>query len=125
MKKYAKPMTASALVLVAALTACGKQAVAPQPARQQPTAGQESAVHVTTAGTATVLGALNDAEWYVVIRSQDQRVKPLVVQMPSKPECDRGVAEFSLKAVDPTTPDAEPPKAWCLVGKDVRNRLGV
>lgn len=125
MKKYAKPTTASALVLVAALTACGKQAVAPQPAMPQPTAGQARAAQVTAAGTATVLGALNDADWYVVISPQDQRAKPLVVQMPSKPECDRGVAEFSLKAVDPATPDAEPPKAWCLAGKDVRARLGV
>jgi len=125
MKKYAKPTTASALVLVAALTACGKQAVAPPPAMPQPTAGQARAAQVTTAGTATVLGALNDADWYVVISPQNQRAKPLVVQMPSKPECDRGVAEFSLKAVDPATPDAEPPKAWCLAGKDVRARLGV
>lgn len=125
MKKYAKSTTAGALVLAAALTACGKQAVAPQPAMPQPTAGEARAAQVTTAAAATVLGALNDADWYVVISPQDQRAKPLVVQVPSKPECDRSVAEFNLKAVDPAAPDADPPKAWCLVGKDVRARLGV
>jgi hypothetical protein len=123
MKRYARPTTA--LVLVASLTACGKQAVAPQPAMPLQTAAQARAAQVTAAGTATVLGALNDVDWYVVISAQDRSVKPLVVQMPSKPECDRGVAEFSLKAVNPAAPDAEPPKAWCVVGKDVRARLGV
>lgn len=118
MKRYARPTTA--LMLVAALTACGKQAVAPQP-----TAAQARAAQVTAAGAATVLGALNDVDWYMMISADDRRVKPLIVQMPSKPDCDRGVAEFSLKAVDPAAPDAEPPKAWCLAGKDVRTRLGV
>lgn len=125
MKKYANLTTASALVLVAALTGCGKQAVAPQAGTPPLSAGQAKAAQVTAAGTATVLGALNDDDWYVMISPQDRRAKPLVVQMPSRPDCDRGVAEFSLKAVDPAAPDAEPPKAWCLAGKEVRTRLGV
>lgn len=125
MKKYAIHTTASALVLLAVLSGCGKQAGAPQVAMPQASAGQTKDAQVTVAGAATVLGALNDDDWYVVISPQDRRVKPLVVQAPSKPDCDRSVAEFSLKAVNPAAPDAEPPKAWCLVGKDVRTRLGV
>lgn len=119
MAKDAKSTTASALALVVALTACGKQTLTPQAA-----AIPRAAASQPGAGKATVLGALNDVDWYMVVAPQDTRKKPIVIWTGSKTACDRNVAEFSLKAVD-TASAAEPPEAWCLIGKDVRTKLGV
>lgn len=118
MKKNSKLVTAASLALVVALTACGKQAVAPQGPAQVPaaTAGQPP-----VASNATVLGALNDADWYMVVSAQGN-AKPFVIQAESKPACEQNVAEFSLKALDPES-KVEPPKAWCMIGKEVRAQL--
>jgi len=120
MTKYSKFMAGSALALIVALTACGKQAVAPQApaAHAQVAAGQQAG-----GAKATVLGALNDGDWYMVVSAQGAGKKPLVIWTESKPACDQNVAEFSLKAIDPASP-AEPPTAWCRLGKDVRVMLG-
>lgn len=121
MKKYQKMATAGTLALVVALTACGKQAVTPQsaaPASAPAVAGAQAA-----AGQATVLGELKDAEWYMVVTAQGA-AKPLVIQAESKPACESSVAEFSIKAVDPAS-KVEPPKAWCMIGKDIRAKLSV
>jgi len=120
MTKHPKFMTAGALALVVALTACSKQAVAPQApvAHAQVAAGQQSGD-----AKATVLGALNDGDWYMVVSTRGVGKKPLVIWTESKPACDQNVAEFSLKAVDPAS-SVEPPTAWCRLGKDVRVMLG-
>jgi hypothetical protein len=124
MKKTAKPMTASALALVVILTACGKQAVAPQVPAAPAASIAAAPAQPPAADKATVLGALNDVDWYMVVNAQDKNKKPLVIWAESKPACDQNVAEFSLKAVNPaSTSDA--PQAWCMVGKDVRAKLGV
>lgn len=107
-------------MLVVALTACGKQIVAPQVPAAPLAAAAEQA---SAAGKATVLGALNDVDWYMVVKAQDNNKKPLVIWTESKPACDQNVAEFSLKAVDPASA-GDAPQAWCMVGKDVRAKLG-
>jgi hypothetical protein len=121
MKKHRKMATAGALALVVALTACGKQALAPQsiaPASVPAVAGAQ-----LPPSTATVLGELRDAGWYMVVTAQGT-AKPLVIQADSKPACESSVAEFSIKAVDPGSKN-EPPKAWCMIGSEIRAKLRV
>jgi hypothetical protein len=120
MKKWQKFATAGALALVVALTACGKQAVAPH----STVPGSVAAAGAPAAADrATVLGELKDTGWYMVVTAQ-ANAKPLVIQAESKPACDSSVAEFSIKAVDPAS-KAEPPKAWCMIGSEIRAKLGV
>lgn len=106
-----------ALVLAAALSGCYQKAVAPE--------AQRAAIVETpqAPANATVLGALKDSDWYMIV-SATGSAKPLVIWTGAKPTCERDAAEFSLKAVDPSS-DAEPPKAWCMQGSVVRSRLGV
>lgn len=123
MKNHQKSVTAAALAVVVALTACGKQAVAPQSAASIPPAAPAPGGQQGAAGNATVLGQIQDANWYMVVAAQGA-AKPLVIQAESKPACESSVAEFSLKAVDPAS-KVEPPKAWCMIGSEIRAKLGV
>lgn len=119
MKHYRKLIVPGLIVVFAALAGCGKQTVAPAPqdAPAIATDGQPKNVN------ATILGAVKDNDWYMVV-SAPGNAKPLVIWSESKEACDRDVGEFSLKAVDAAS-KVEPPKAWCLLGKEIRSKLGV
>lgn len=121
MKKNAKLMMAAAVVLTAALAGCGKHAAAPQAVAVAP--AQVAAPEVPKAAKVSFFGSLNDAAWYFVVTSPNPNTKPLAIQVDSKESCDRTAIKFSLKAVDPAA-KSEPPKSWCLSGKDLRAQLG-
>jgi len=110
----------SLLALAALLSGCSKQVDAPQ-AQQLPAV--ISTHQAPQNANATVLGAVKEGDWYLVV-SAPGSAKPLVIWTESKPACERNVGEFSLKAVDPSS-NAEPPKAWCMQGREIRSRLGV
>lgn len=119
MKQDHKMIGPFVLALAAALSGCYQKAGAPE--------AQRAAIVETPQAPAnanvTVLGALKDSDWYMIV-SATGSAKPLVIWTGSKPTCERDAGEFSLKAVDPSS-DAEPPKAWCMQGGEVRSRLGV
>lgn len=71
----------------------------------------------------TVFGAVKEADWYMVVTSPN-KVKPLIIWSESRTECDVYVADFNLQSV---VPDAkgEAPKAWCMLGKDLRSRFDI
>lgn len=110
----------SLVALAALLSGCSKQVDAPQ-AQQLPAV--ISTRQAPQNENATVLGVVKEDGWYLVV-SAPGSAKPLVIWTESKPTCERNVGEFSLKAVDPSS-SAEPPKAWCIQGKEIRSRLGV
>jgi hypothetical protein len=128
MKKQ-KLVTAAALAIMVALTACGQQAItprAPAPAQASvpaPAPAAPANAQAPAADDVAVFGALNDADWYMVVKGKDA-VKPIVIQAESKSACELNVAEFSLKSITPHE-GAVPAAARCLVGRDVRSQLGV
>jgi len=108
----------SIMVFAYALTGCGQESGGPRPL-----AMPAVEAHSTPRNSnATVLGAIKNDDWYMVV-SAPGSAKPLVIWSESKSTCERDVGEFSLKAVDPTS-KAEPPKSWCMQGKEIRSRLG-
>lgn len=115
---YEKFIVPAVLALGAVLSGCGKQPAAPAP---------QSAPVIETYGqpkhaNATVLGAVKENDWYMVV-SAPGSAKPLVIWSKSKSTCERDVGEFSLKAVDPAS-KVEPPKSWCMQGKEIQAKLG-
>lgn len=118
MMYYEKVAALAVVVLVAALSGCGKHT---SPASQQNIPVTEAHSQPTNAN-ATVLGAVKENDWYMVVSALGS-AKPLVIWSESKSTCERDVGEFSLKAVDPTS-KAEAPKSWCMQGKEIRSRLG-
>jgi hypothetical protein len=123
MKNYSAAKTASAWALIVTLAACGKQTVGAEGPAQSLSGPAAGAGLSIAAGKATVLGALNESDWYMVVSAQDNTKKPLVIWTKSKSACDQNMAEFSLKTIDPTS-QVEPPQAWCMIGRDVRSKLG-
>lgn len=118
MKHFEKFIIPAVLAMAAVLSGCGKQPVAPA-AQSAPVI--EASGHPKNA-SATVLGAIKENDWYMVV-SASGSVKPLVIWSESKAACERDVGEFSLKAVDPSS-KAEPPKSWCMLGKEIKAKLG-
>lgn len=127
MKKHTKLATAAALAIVVGLTACGQQAItphAPAPAQASVRAPAAPAnAQALAADDIAVFGALNDADWYMIVKGKDA-AKPIVIQAASKSACELNVAEFSLKSMTPHE-GAASAAARCLVGRDVRSQLGV
>lgn len=117
MKHYGKLICPTLLALAAALSACGKQAVPNEPA-----ARELKAFVKLQNPQATVLGPVKDNDWYMVVSAVGS-VKPIVIWSESKSTCERDVGEFSLKAVDPAS-KIEPPKSWCMQGREIRAKLG-
>lgn len=126
MKKHTKLATAAALAIVVGLTACGQQAItphAPAPAQASvPAPAAPADAQAPVADDVAVFGALNDADWYMVVKGKDS-AKPIVIQAESKSACELNVAEFSLKSMTPH--EGAAPAARCMVGRDVRFQLGV
>jgi len=118
MKHYGKLTGPVLLALAAALSGCGKQAAAPG-ARTTPTIEAYDQPQNTNA---TVLGAVRENDWYMVV-SAPGSAKPLVIWSESKSACERDVGEFSLKSVNPAS-KSEPPKSWCMQGKEIQAKLG-
>lgn len=118
MKHYGKLICPTTLALAASLSACGKQAGAP-PTQSAPVI---EAYGQSKSANATVLGAVKENDWYMVV-SAPGSAKPLVIWSESKSTCQRDVGEFSLKAIDPNT-KVEPPKSWCMQGKEIQLKLG-
>jgi hypothetical protein len=118
MKHYGKLIYPTLLALAVALSACGKQPASPvaQSASVIEAYGQPKNAN------ATVLGAVKENDWYMVVSAPDS-AKPLVIWSESKSTCERDVGEFSLKAVDATS-KVEPPKSWCMQGKEIQLKLG-
>jgi hypothetical protein len=118
MKHYREFAVPFVLALAATLSGCKKEpAPAPQIAPMiEPSAQPKNA-------RATVLGAIKENDWYMVV-SAPGSAKPLVIWSESKSICERDVGEFSLKAVDPAS-KSEPPKSWCVQGKEIQSKLGV
>lgn len=118
MKHYGKLIGPALLALAGVLSGCGKQPAAPaaQSAPMIETYGQPKNAN------ATVLGAVKENDWYMVV-SAPGSAKPLVIWSESKSMCERDVGEFSLRAVDPAS-KAEPPKSWCMQGKEIQSKLG-
>ena len=118
MKHYGKFIVPAVVALAAVLSGCGKQPAAPaaQSAPAIEAYGQPKSAN------ATVLGAIKANDWYMVVSAAGS-VKPLVIWSESKAACERDVGEFSLKAVDPSS-KAEPPKSWCMQGKEIQAKLG-
>ncbi|MFC5511126.1 hypothetical protein ACFPOU_08295 [Massilia jejuensis] len=119
MKHYGKFIVPAVLALGASMSGCGKQAAAPAP--QAAPVIEAYAPPKNT--NATVLGAIKKSDWYMVV-SAPGSAKPLVIWSESKSVCERDVGEFSLKAVHPAS-KAEPPKSWCMQGKEIQSKLGV
>lgn len=115
MKHYGEFIVPAVLVLAAVLSGCGKQPAA-QSAPMIEAYGQQKNAN------ATVLGAVKENDWYMVV-SAPSSAKPLVIWSESKSTCERDVGEFSLKAVDPAS-KVEPPKSWCMQGKEIQSKLG-
>lgn len=124
MNQNAKFMIAAAVALTTALAGCGRHAAAPQAVATAPVqATAPAAPAAPKIAKASFFGTLNDAGWYFVVTSPNPSTKPLVILVDTKESCDRTVIKFSLKAVDPAS-KSEPPKAWCMLGKDLRAQLG-
>lgn len=121
MNKNAQFMITAAVLLTTSLAGCSRHPAAPQAAAVAP--AQVSASEVPKATKVSFFGSLNDAAWYFVVTSPDPKTKPLAIQVDSKESCDRTAIKFSLKAVDPASV-SEPPKSWCMSGKDLRAHLG-
>lgn len=118
MKYYGKLICPTLLALAAALSACGKQAAVPT----EPAAPELQAFVKQRDPQATVLGPVKDNDWYMVVTTVGS-TKPIVIWSESKSTCEREVGEFSLKAVDPAS-TIEPPKSWCMQGREIRAKLG-
>jgi hypothetical protein len=117
--KHHRNLTGLALLgMAAALAGCGKEAAAPS----APATAAIETYGKSQNANATVLGAVNESDWYMVV-SAPKSAKPLVIWSESKLACERAVGEFSLKAVDPSS-KAEPPKSWCMQGKEIQAKLG-
>lgn len=121
MTHYGKFIVPAALVLVAVLSGCGEQPAAPAASAAQSAPVIEAYGQPKNAN-ATVLGAVKENDWYMVV-SAPGSAKPLVIWSESKSTCERDVGEFSLKAVDPGA-KVEPPKSWCMQGKQIQAKLG-
>lgn len=119
--KNAKLMIAAAAVLTATIAGCSKHAASPQAAAVAP--AQAGATEVPNAAKVSFFGTLNDAGWYFVVTSPNPTTKPLAIRLDSKESCETTSVKFSLKAVDPAS-KSEPPKGWCMLGKDLRAQLG-
>jgi hypothetical protein len=123
MMKNAQLMMAGAIALTAALSGCGKHAAAPQAVAAAPAPASVAAPEVPKSTKVSFFGSLNDAAWYFVVTSPNPNTKPMAIQVDTKESCDRTAIKFSLKAVDPAS-KSEPPKSWCMSGKDLRAQLG-
>jgi len=122
MKKYA--MLAA---MVATMTACSqKQAGQPGGAVQTAIAGSAvggGATNQLSASNATVFGRIVDTDWYMIATGAPG-VKPLVIWVPSKANCESSAAEFNLKSMDPQRP-GDPAKAWCAQGLELRTKYNI
>ena len=110
---------ACAIALIASLAGCGKKVSSPP--EQTPQQREVQALHANI--NATFFGAVRDADWYLIISSPES-AKPLVIWSGEKEVCIQDSSEFALKSVDMTSV-TEPPRAWCLKGRELRARFGI
>lgn len=119
MKESRNIGVACTIAMVAVLAGCGKRVASPP----EPSPLQREVQALQANQNAIFFGAVRDEDWYLIISSPES-AKPLVIWSGEKGVCLQDSSEFALKAVV-TSPGTESPRAWCVIGRELKSRLGI